>query len=121
MEIRTLNDLVRFDPEKKQKIAVFDSPHMYYDLYALLPGQLQKPFVFKKADKIIYLLEGTLRVSVAGEQADLQPGQAVRIPAGAVNSLENVSGEPAVALVVVAPHPECAERKKRRKKEAGAG
>ena len=117
MEVRTLKDLIRFDPEKKQKIPVFDSPHMYYDLYTLMPGQLQRPFVFKRADKIIYVLEGSLRVSVAGETADLEAGQALRVPAGAVNSMENATGEPAVALVVVAPHPECAERKKKRRQK----
>ena len=118
MEVKTLRDLVRFDPEKKQKIAVFDSPQMYYDLYTLMPGQLQKPFVFKKADKIIYVLEGKLQVTIEGETATLEPGQAVRVPAGAVNSMKNEGPENVVALVVVAPHPECAERKKRRKQSA---
>ncbi|WP_457636622.1 cupin domain-containing protein [Oceanithermus sp.] len=117
MEVRTLEDLVRFDPEKKQKIPVFDSPHMYYDLYTLMPGQLQRPFVFKKADKIIYVLSGTLQVRVGEESAELRAGQAVRIPAGTVNSMENTGQENVVALVVVAPHPECAERKKRRQKK----
>jgi len=113
MQIRTLSDLVRFDPGKKQKIPVFDSPHMYYDLYTLLPGQLQRPFAFKKADKIVYVLQGKLRVTVGGESAELRAGQAVRVPAGRVNALENAADEPAVALVVVAPHPDCARRKKK--------
>ncbi len=116
MQIRTLSDLVRFDPEKKQKIPVFDSPHMYYDLYTLLPGQLQRPFAFKKADKIVYVLQGRLRVTVGGESAELRAGQVVRVPAGQVNAMENAADEPAVALVVVAPHPECAERRKQRKR-----
>ncbi len=119
MEVKTLNDLIRFDPEKKQKIPVFDSPHMYYDLYTLMPGQLQKPFVFKKADKMIYVLEGSLQVTVGGETAEVRAGQAVRVPAGAINSMKNVGPENVVALVAVAPHPECAERKKRRKRNAG--
>lgn len=115
MEIRTLAELVRFDPEKKQKIAVFDSPYLYYDLYTLLPGQLQKPFAFKAADKIVYVLEGSLRLRVGEEEADLAAGQAVRVPAGAVNSMKNEGPENVVALVVVAPHPRCAERKKKRR------
>ncbi len=113
MEVRTLRELVRFDVERKQKIPVFDSPHLYYDLYTLLPGQRQRPFAFKRSDKIVYVLEGVLRASVDGEQADLTAGQALWIPAGAVNSLENAGREPVVALVVVAPHPECAKRKKK--------
>ncbi len=121
MEIRTLEDLVRFDPEKKQKIPVFDSPHMYYDLYTLLPGQLQKPFAFRRADKVVYVLRGRLRMTINNETADLRAGQAVRVPAGQTNSLENTADEPAVALVVVAPHPECARKKKRPGQGPGAG
>ncbi|WP_287408381.1 cupin domain-containing protein [Oceanithermus sp.] len=114
MEVRTLRELVRFDAEKKQKIPIFDSPQLYYDLYTLLPGQRQRPFAFKRSDKIVYVLEGVLRASVDGESADLAAGQALRVPAGAVNSLENAGDEPVVALVVVAPHPECAKRRKKR-------
>ena len=39
MEIKDLRSLVRYNPEKMAKIPVFESDKMFFDLYALLPGQ----------------------------------------------------------------------------------
>ncbi|MEZ0347125.1 MAG: cupin domain-containing protein, partial [Thermus sp.] len=55
MEIRDLKRLARFSQEKMAKIPVFDSPYMFYDLYALLPGQAQKVHAHEGADKVYYV------------------------------------------------------------------
>ena len=122
MEVRTLRELVRFDAERMRKVPIFESPHLYHDLCTLSPGRWQRPFAIKRSDKIIDVLKGALRAYVDGEQADLTAGQALCVFAGAVNSLENAGREPVVALVVVAPHPGYAKRKKKRPGESpGAG
>ena len=33
---------VSFSEEKMRKNSLFDSPHLFYDAYCLLPGQSQK-------------------------------------------------------------------------------
>nr|WP_253718917.1 hypothetical protein [Thermus scotoductus] len=52
MEIKDLRSLVRYNPEKMAKIPVFESDKMFFDLYALLPGQAQKTHTHEGSDKI---------------------------------------------------------------------
>ena len=103
MEIKDLAALVRFSPEKMQKIEVFASPRMRYDLYTLLPGQHQRPHVHHESDKIYYAISGEVMLTVGGEEALLPEGSAGYAPAGVVHGVKNVSADPAVLLVVLAP------------------
>ena len=105
MEIQDLKHLARFNPERMAKIPVFDSPHMLYDLYALLPGQAQRPHVHEGSDKVYLVLEGEVMVQVGEEEALLSPGMAARAPAGQVHGVRNESSAPALLLVVMAPRP----------------
>lgn len=105
MEIRVLEELAEFSPEKMKKIPVFDSPYMFYDLYTLLPGQMQRVHTHEGSDKVYLVLSGEVRVQVADEQATLTTGQATRAPAGAEHGVWNASEQPAVLLVVMAPRP----------------
>ncbi|WP_457628846.1 cupin domain-containing protein [Oceanithermus sp.] len=105
MEIRTLEELAWFDAEKMQKIPVFDSPYLFYDLYTLLPGQMQKVHAHEGSDKIYLVLAGEVRVQVGEEQATLTSGQATRAPAGEPHGVWNAGEKPAVLLVVMAPRP----------------
>ncbi|WP_287370915.1 cupin domain-containing protein [Oceanithermus sp.] len=105
MEIRVLEELVEFGQEKMKKIPVFDSPHMFYDLYALLPGQMQKVHAHEGSDKVYLVLAGEVRVQVGEAQATLTTGQATRAPAGEEHGVWNASEQPAVLLVVMAPRP----------------
>lgn len=105
MEIRVLEELTEFSAEKMRKIPVFDSPYMFYDLYTLLPGQMQKVHVHEGSDKVYLVLGGEVRVQVGEEQATLIGGQAVRAPAGEQHGVWNAGEKPAVLLVVMAPKP----------------
>ncbi|MGC8968648.1 MAG: cupin domain-containing protein [Thermus sp.] len=105
MEIRDLKSLVRYDPEKMAKIPVFHSERMLYDLYALLPGQVQKVHAHEGSDKVYYVLEGEVVARVGEEEALLAPGMAVLAPAGVSHGVRNASGSPALLLVVMAPRP----------------
>jgi hypothetical protein len=42
VEIKAVAQSVAFSEEKMQKNALFDSPHLFYDAYCLLPGQPRK-------------------------------------------------------------------------------
>ncbi len=103
MEIKDLASLVRFSEEKMQKIEVFPSPYLRYDLYTLLPGQAQRLHVHEGADKVYYALEGEVVLTVGDEEALLPEGSAGLAPAGLRHGVRNDSASPAVLLVVMAP------------------
>ncbi|GGN06500.1 cupin [Thermus composti] len=105
MEIKDVKRLARFDPEKMVKIPVFDSTHMLYDLYALLPGQSQKVHAHPGSDKVYFVLEGEVVVRIGEEEALLAPGMATLARAGEAHGVQNVSASPALLLVVMAPRP----------------
>lgn len=105
MEIRDLKGLVRYNPERIAKIPVFESERMFFDLYALLPGQSQKPHAHDGSDKVYYVLEGEVVVTIGEEEALLAPGMAALAPSGQVHGVRNESASPALLLVVMAPKP----------------
>lgn len=89
-----------------QKNALFDSPHLFYDTYCLLPGQAQKVHAHEGSDKVYYVLEGTGRFTVGGEERSLGESTAVIARAGEPHGVSNESGENLVLLVTMAPRPE---------------
>lgn len=105
MNAKTLAELVRFAPEKMQKVPIFDSRYMFYDLYCLMPGQSQKVHVHQDADKIYLALEGEVMVTVGGLEKGLTRGQAVMAKAGEPHGVRNASSNRAVLLVVMSPKP----------------
>ncbi len=105
MDIKRL-DVRGFDPAKMQKHNLFETPRFFCDVYCLLPGQAQKPHQHAAADKIYAVLQGSVRVHIGGESADLSIGDAVMAPGGQEHGVENRSSGPAALLVFMAPKPE---------------
>ena len=105
MEIRAISDAVAFSEEKMKKNTLFDSPHLFYDAYCLLPGQSQKVHAHEGSDKIYYVLEGTGRFTVGDEEEDLGEGHAVIARAGVPHGVSNATDENLVLLVTMAPRP----------------
>jgi mannose-6-phosphate isomerase-like protein (cupin superfamily) len=105
MEIRAIPDAVAFSEEKMKKNALFDSPHLFYDAYCLLPGQSQKVHSHEGSDKVYYVLRGTGRFRVGEEERDLGEGNAVIARAGNSHGVRNETQEELVILVTMAPRP----------------
>ena len=105
MESRSFADAVAFSEEKMKKNALFDSPHFFYDLYCLLPGQSQKVHAHEGSDKVYYVLEGTGRFTIGDEEADLGQGNAVIARSGEAHGVRNETRENLVLLVTMAPRP----------------
>ena len=105
MEIKSVADSVAFSEEKMKKNALFDSPHLFYDTYCLLPGQAQKVHAHEGSDKVYYVLRGTGRFTVGEEEQDLGEGQAVIARAGDTHGVRNDTQEDLVLLVTMAPRP----------------
>lgn len=105
METTSINDAIAFSGEKMKKNPLFDSEKLFYDAYCLMPGQEQKVHTHEGSDKIYHVLEGTARFTVAGEERDLGPGNAVIARAGDSHGVRNETSENAVLLVTMAPRP----------------
>jgi mannose-6-phosphate isomerase-like protein (cupin superfamily) len=105
VEITAVAQSVAFSEEKMQKNALFDSPHLFYDAYCLLPGQAQKVHAHEGSDKVYYVLRGTGRFTVGDEERDLTEGHAVIARAGDPHGVRNDAQEDLVLLVMMAPRP----------------
>lgn len=106
MEVRDVRDSVSFSTEKLKKNSLFDSPHLFYDTYCLLPGQSQKVHTHVSSDKVYHVLEGTGRFTVGGEERDLGVGHAVIARAGEEHGVRNDTQGNLVLLVTMAPRPD---------------
>ena len=56
-------------------------------------------------DKVYAVLEGSVVAQLAGEERELQPGEAVLAPAGSEHGIVNRGGARAAVLVFMAPRP----------------
>jgi mannose-6-phosphate isomerase-like protein (cupin superfamily) len=105
METISVSDALAFSEEKMKKNVLFDSPHLFYDAYCLLPGQSQKIHAHEGSDKVYYVLRGTGRFTVGEEERDLGAGNAVIARAGDPHGVRNETQEDLVILVTMAPRP----------------
>ncbi len=105
MEHKLVNEEISFSEEKMKKNSLFDSPHLFYDAYCLLPGQAQKVHAHEGSDKVYYVLSGTGRFTVGDEEEDRGTGHAVIARAGVPHGVRNETEEPLVLLVTLAPRP----------------
>jgi quercetin dioxygenase-like cupin family protein len=105
LDSKPVTEAISFSEEKMKKNSLFDSPHLFYDLYCLLPGQHQKVHAHESSDKVYYVLDGTGRFTVGDEEQDLPKGHAVIAPAGEPHGVGNEADQNLVLLVTMAPRP----------------
>ena len=105
MEHKLVDEEVSFSEAKMRKNSLFDSPHLFYDVYCLLSGQAQKVHAHEGSDKVYYVLRGTGRFTVGGEEEDLGARSAVIARAGVPHGVRNERDEELVLLVTMAPRP----------------
>jgi mannose-6-phosphate isomerase-like protein (cupin superfamily) len=105
LDSKLVQEEISFSEEKMKKNSLFDSPHLFYDAYCLMPGQLQKVHAHEDSDKVYYVLSGTGRFTVGEEERDLGQGHAVIARAGEPHGVRNATEENLVLLVTMAPRP----------------
>ena len=105
MEIRRLQDLIRFSDDRMQKLPLFESTKYFCDLYCLKPGQDQRIHSHTESDKIYVVLRGTGVFHIAGEERELAEGEAVIARPGQDHGVKNSSAEELVLLVFMTPRP----------------
>ncbi len=113
MKIR-VRDHVSLSLDRMAKITLASTARALLDLYCVAPGQSQRPHTHGDQDKVYYVLEGTGRFSLAGQEERLEAGDALVAAAGAEHGLVNDGTEPLLVLVVVAPPPPHAPEARKR-------
>jgi mannose-6-phosphate isomerase-like protein (cupin superfamily) len=94
-----LEERKQFAAEKLQKVALCASERMLFDLYCLLPGQLQKLHTHEGTDKIYVVQSGVATILLGSESRTLGPGHAAHAPPGVPHGVRNDSSEPVTLLV----------------------
>jgi quercetin dioxygenase-like cupin family protein len=105
MQTRNVKSEQRFSAEKMQKVGLFETDNLFADIYCLEPGQEQKIHAHRGADKIYFVLEGTGRFHIGGEEQELSANQIVLAPADVEHGVRNASDQRLVLLVMMAPNP----------------
>jgi quercetin dioxygenase-like cupin family protein len=105
MDVRNIQDLIRFSDEKMQKIPVFESPKYFCDLYCLKPGQDQRVHSHSESDKIYFVLRGRGLFHIAGEERELVEGETVIARCNQDHGVKNASAADLVLLVFMTPRP----------------
>ena len=105
MEVRKIEDLIRFSDEKMQKLPVFESSKYFCDLYCLKPGQDQRIHSHSESDKIYFVLRGKGTFHIAGEEKELTTGETVIARPGQDHGVRNSSAVDLVVLVFMTPRP----------------
>jgi mannose-6-phosphate isomerase-like protein (cupin superfamily) len=105
VDSRNLPGEVRFSDEKMQKVSLFGSDHYFCDLYCLRPGQQQRVHRHQESDKIYYVIEGTGRFHIAGEERSLSAGEMVVAKPLEDHGVQNEQDVDLVLLVFMSPRP----------------
>jgi quercetin dioxygenase-like cupin family protein len=105
MDVRKIDNLIRFSDDKMQKLPVFESPKYFCDLYCLKPGQDQRVHSHPESDKIYFVLRGRGLIHIAGEERELAEGEIVIARPGQDHGVKNSSAEELVLLVFMTPRP----------------
>ncbi|MFQ5881057.1 MAG: cupin domain-containing protein [Candidatus Methylomirabilales bacterium] len=100
-----LEEQRRFSPERMVKAGLFETGHLFCDLYCFEPGQVQKPHTHSGSDKVYVVLEGQGRFRVGEEERDLGAATATFAPAGVEHGVVNLGPGRLVLLVFMAPKP----------------
>jgi mannose-6-phosphate isomerase-like protein (cupin superfamily) len=69
----------------------------------LPPGHAVAPHFHATTEEIYYVLEGTGRMQVGAETAEVGPGDAIYIPRDSIHTLENTGDVPMRIILVCGP------------------
>ena len=105
MDVRRVSSSKAFNPQKMNKVNLFETDRMFCDLYCFEPGQTQKVHAHAGSDKVYFVLEGCGTIQIGGESEELGAGSTVMAASGVEHGVTNTSSDRLVMLVYMAPKP----------------
>lgn len=100
-----LDEKIAFSAEKMAKCNIFDSEHMFCDVYCFEPGQIQKPHAHAGSDKVYYVLDGSVDIQIGEETRRLAAGDLAHAAPDVPHGAENPGPGRATVLVFMSPKP----------------
>lgn len=94
-----------YSAEKMRKTNLVDTASLFCDVYGLEPGQSQAGHRHAVGDKLYYVLSGTARIRVGGEERELTAGHLACARAGEEHGVRNPGPDRLALLVIMAPKP----------------
>jgi mannose-6-phosphate isomerase-like protein (cupin superfamily) len=105
MDVRRVDSCKAFNPQKMNKVNLFETDRMFCDLYCFEPGQQQKVHAHAGSDKVYFVLEGSGTIHIGGEREELEAGSTAIAASGVEHGVTNTSNDRLVMLVYMAPKP----------------
>ncbi len=109
MPLKHIPGMLKFNPEKLNKINLFENPRFFCDVYCLMPGQEQKVHTHAAEDKVYYVLSGDVTFRDGVDDVAGAAGDALWAAAGEEHGVRNSGEANATLLVFMAPHPRLTE------------
>ena len=98
--------VAEFSEDAFQKVNLYETDHLFVDIYCFRPGQEQAPHMHAEAEKVYHVLEGTATVLAGQEEYTLQPGELIHIPSGEPHGVKNDTDGLVRTLVMMTPRPD---------------
>jgi mannose-6-phosphate isomerase-like protein (cupin superfamily) len=105
MKYQNVLQMAAFSPDKMKKMGLFDTRHLFCDIYCFEPGQVQKPHAHHESDKVYYVLQGKGMFKIGEEEKELSEHHITLAPAGVEHGVTNHGNQRLVLLVLMAPNP----------------
>lgn len=103
--LKTLEQVVQFNPETYVKRSIFNTDSLQFGLYCLEPGQINARHKHPQNDEICYVVQGTGEVVIGTEVAAVQPGVFIHAPKAIEHEIRNTGTEQMLIIVVQSPLP----------------
>jgi quercetin dioxygenase-like cupin family protein len=103
--VKRVSEFSGMNAEKFHKATLFRAESLMIGLNCLEPGQAQRPHKHDNQDKFYYVVEGSGRFVLAGDQVLATTGEVVWAPAGMEHGVENKGDRRLTLLVGIAPAP----------------
>ena len=102
---KKVSEVGLFSSEKMKKNGVFETEHLFCDVYCFEAGQAQSVHSHDGSDKVYFVLEGSGLFHIGGEERALGKDEVALAPSGEPHGVENPGPDRLKLLVVMAPRP----------------
>jgi glyoxylate utilization-related uncharacterized protein len=106
VEIRNLQDLVRFDDEAATRTKLYETDRTWAELVCLNGNQSYGPVGDDRADALFTIVAGEAVFMVDGTRKRLRQWRTLLAAPGTMITVTNASADPLVLMLVLSPPPD---------------